>query len=142
MPLVRQHLTFLGWNKRHDALGLGRRQFLRAQGARASLSVNPAGVNNGILYTALYHGTAGNSLRVRHVVAGASTPLSVSVSGNDITVNVATNGSSVAISTAAQVVAAVNAHTDARKLVFAQTNEGDGSGVVAAQAFTNLAGGA
>lgn len=131
-----------GFNARHIATGVAfRRHFLRPEGKRATLSVNPAGADNGILYSALYHGSAGNSLRVRHVVAGASTPLSVSVSGNDITVNVATNGSSVATSTAAQVIAAVNAHADASKLIFAQSNEGTGAGVVAAQAFANLTGG-
>jgi hypothetical protein len=132
-----------GFNARHLSLGLGtRRTYLRAEGKRASLNVNPAGSDNGITYSALYHGSAGNSIRVRHVVSGASTPLSVTVSGNDVTVNVATNGSSVATSTANQVVAAVNANTSAAKLLFAQATEGTGAGVVAAQAYTNLTGGA
>jgi hypothetical protein len=139
---ARRRLTHLGYNARHRALGFGRRRFLRPAAVRASLSVNPAGSDNGILYSALYHGTAGNSIRVRHVVAGVSTPLTVVVSGNDITVNVATTAGSAASSTANQVVAAVNGNADAAKLVFAQANEGTGAGVVAAQAYTNLAGGA
>jgi hypothetical protein len=138
----RRRLTALGYNARHRALGFGRRRFLRPAAVRGTLNVNPAGSDNGITYTAVYHGTAGNSVRVRHVVSGASTPLSVAVSGNDITVNVATNGSSVATSTANQVVAAVNAHAAASQLVYATATEGTGAGVVAAQAYTNLTGGA
>lgn len=143
MPRARQHLAALGWSKRHIALGLGRRPFLRPAGVRASLTTALAGTNNDLVWRALHAGAAGNNIRIRYVVAGVSTPLSVSVSGNDITVNVATNGASAATSTAAQVRAAVEGHATAGKMVFAQ-NAGadDGTGVVAALAFTNLAGGA
>lgn len=130
-----------GWSKRHMAHGLHRRFFAKAVGVRASLVVNPAGTNNGITYRAVHAGAAGNSLRIRHVVSGANTPLSVSIAGNDVTVNVATNGSSAATSTARQVVDAVNGSKAITALMAAEVSEGDGTGVVAAQAFTNLAGG-
>jgi hypothetical protein len=102
-----------------------------------------AGSNNDLLLRAARTGAYGNDLRFRIVVAGASTALSVTVSGNDVTVNSATNGSSVATSTGAQVRDAVNAHATASTMMKAENAPGnDGTGVVAAVAFTNLAGGA
>lgn len=110
--------------------------------ANATQTTAFAGTNNDIKITAKDRGTGGNSVRVAFVVAGASTPLSVSVSGNDITVNVATNGSSAATSTASQVVAALNAHAGASALIIAALAAGnDGTGVVAAQTITALSGG-
>ena len=101
------------------------------------------GTNNDLLISAYYYGAEGNSIRVRVVVAGASTPQSVAVSGNDITFNSATNGSSVATSTGSQMMAALNADPVAGKMQFSQLAAGnDGTGVVAAFAFTNLTGGA
>lgn len=131
-----------GWNKRHQALGLSRRVFLRPEGQRATLTTALAGTNNDVLISAWYRGTAGNSIRFRIVVAGVSTAASVAVSGNDITFNSATNGASAATSTAAQMIAAVNADPTAGKMVFLQNAAGnDGTGVIAALAFTNLTGG-
>jgi hypothetical protein len=109
---------------------------------KATLTTAMAGANNDLKFTSKQRGTDANNIRVRIVVAGANTALSVSVSTNDITVNSATNGSSVATSTAAQVKAAIEASTPAKALVdvaFASGN--DGSGVVAAFAFTALTGG-
>jgi hypothetical protein len=138
----RQRDTARGWSRRHRALGLARRVFLRPAGVRASLTTALAGTNNDLVWRAIHAGAAGNNIRIRYVVAGASTPLTVTVSGNDITVNVATSGASAATSTAAQVRAAVEAHADAKKMVFADNAAGnDGTGVVAALAFTNLSGG-
>jgi hypothetical protein len=108
----------------------------------ASLTTALAGANNDLTYTAKSRGTGGNSTRIRYVVAGANTPLSVSVSGSDITVNVATDGSSNPTSTANAVLAAVNASTPASALVTASLAAGnDGTGVVATLAFTSLTGG-
>jgi hypothetical protein len=112
--------------------------------SRASLTTSMAGANNDIVYRASVdkRGTVGNAIRVAHVVAGVSTPLSVAVSGNDVTVNVATNGSSAATSTAAQVIAAIVASAPASALITAENAAGnDGTGVVAAFALTNLTGG-
>lgn len=112
------------------------------QKAYASLTTALTGTNNDLTFTSINRGTASNAVRLRYVVAGASTALSVAVSGNDITVNVATDSGSAATSTAAQVLAAVNGHAGASALVSAANATGnDGSGVVAALAYTPLAGG-
>jgi hypothetical protein len=124
------------------SLGLGG-DYLAGHWSQASLTTALAGTQNDLTFTAVKFGESGNDIRVRYVVSGASTPLSVAVSGNDITVNVATNGSSAATSTAAQILAAVNASTDAARLVSAANATGnDGTGVVTALAYTNLTGGA
>jgi Bacteriophage tail sheath protein len=108
----------------------------------AALTTALTGTNNDLVFTSKFAGLAGNSTRVRYVVAGASTPLSISVSGSDITVNVATDAGSLPTSTASQVMAAVNGDTAARKLVTASLAAGnDGTGVVTALAYTNLTGG-
>lgn len=119
----------------------------QAWGARVTASVTTAltGSNNDLKFThkssaARY--AAGNSVRVRYVVAGNSTPLTVSVSDNDITVNVATDSGGAATSTAAQVKAAIDASTPAAALVSVANAAGnDGTGVVTALAYTSLAGG-
>ncbi len=109
---------------------------------RASLTTAFAGTNNDLKITAVRPGTEGNSARIAFVVAGVSTPLSVTRSGNDVTVNVATNGASAAVSTGAQVAAAINASDEAKHLLRAENATGnDGTGVVAAQAITALSGG-
>lgn len=113
--------------------------------ASAALTTALAGTHNDLTYTAkagLSRYATGNTVSVRYVVAGASTALSVSVAGSAITVNVATTSGSVASSTAAQVKAAVDAHAAASALVAVDLAAGnDGTGVVAALAVTNLAGG-
>lgn len=112
-------------------------------GARATLTTALAGTNNDIKYTSKERGPDGNGTRVRYVVAGNNTPLSVTVTGRDITVNVATSGVGAATSTGAQVRDAVNGNAAASALVLAENATGnDGTGVVAALGFTNLAGGA
>lgn len=82
----------------------------------------------------------GNDLRVAMTdPGGADQPLSVSVSGNDISVSLATNSAGAVTSTAAQVVAAINASPAASALVVAYTYRGNaGAGVVAPVAFTAL----
>lgn len=94
-----------------------------------------------ITYTAKSPGTGGNAITVTYVVAGNNTALSVGVVSNAITVNLATNGGGAATSTAAQVAAAVNASGAASALVGAVVT-GNQNTVQAAQAATNLAGGA
>lgn len=109
--------------------------------AYALLTTALAGANNDITYTANQRGTNGNSVRVRYVVSGVTTPLSVVVAGNDITVNVETMASA-GVSTATQVIAAVTASVPATALVSAaNATSNTGAGVVAALAYTNLAGG-
>jgi len=106
----------------------------------ASLTTAIAGTNNDLVYTARQRGTGGNSIRVRYVVSGTNTPLSVSVSGgNDVTVNSATDGGGAATSTASQVATAVLASQASNFLVSVSNAAGnDGTGVIAAMGFTSL----
>jgi len=86
-------------------------------------------------------GSHSGSVRVRIVVSGNNTPLSISVSGNnDITINAATGAGGAATTTAAQAVAAVNQDASARNIVDAfLPATSNGTGVVASAAFTSLA---
>lgn len=88
-------------------------------------------------------GTGGNSITFAVVVAGASTAASVAVVGDAITFNSATSGGSAATSTVNQMIDMVNRNAAASALVWAQLKMpgSDGTGVVAAVAATNLAGG-
>jgi hypothetical protein len=60
------------------------------------------GANKDLTFTARAKraGVGSGNVRIRYVVAGNNTPLSVAVSGNDITVNVATTVPGAATSTA------------------------------------------
>jgi len=105
---------------------------------KATLVVAGASSPDGdVLYRSVADGNT--AVTVTHVVAGVSTPLSVSVTGSAITVTVATDGSSAATSTATQIATAVNANTAAAALVSA-TALGAGSAVTAAVAVTALKG--
>jgi hypothetical protein len=139
LTLQRRRATARGLSARTAKAWINRRFY--GIGNRATLTTSMAGADNDLLFYAKAPGTAGNSTRVRIVVAGANTPLSVAVAGQDITVNSATNGSSAATSTASQVVDAVRRDLTARTLVHAQVApQNTGDGVVAALAYTNLAG--
>jgi hypothetical protein len=76
----------------------------------------------------------GNDVKAQFVnPLAANRPLSVSVSGKEITVSLATNASSALTSTAAQIVAAVNADPAASALVKALTFQNNtGTGVAPA----------
>jgi hypothetical protein len=82
----------------------------------------------------------GNDLTIAAVNPGvADSPLSVDVNGNDITVNLGTDSSGALASTAAEVVAAINADSAASDVVFAYTYRGSiGNGVVPATSRRNL----
>lgn len=142
--------------KRDESKGITMPEHVNARpnGVKASLTTALAGANNDLAIQSLLEGADGNNLRVRYVVAGNNTPLSASVSGKDITVNVGTNNVGAAISTAAAVRDILNGAIGigrsqisghrriVRALVKAELAAGnDGTGVVAALAFTNLAGG-
>lgn len=108
----------------------------------ATVTIDPTGTNNALVYTSKASSIDANNVRVRYVVTGNSTALSVSVSTNDITVNVATDGGGAATSTAAQVKAAIEGSAPATALVTVTHATGnDGTGVVAAVGYTSLAGG-
>jgi hypothetical protein len=97
-------------------------------------SFEPA--NSNLLFTADAAGIAGNSIRIRYVVAGNNTVLSVSVSTNDITVNLATNGSGVPTSTATQIKAAIDASGPAAALIDTTHAPGSTGAGVPDSAFT------
>lgn len=112
-------------------------------GNRATLTTALTGTNNDLTLLAKTPGTGGNSTTFRIVVAGASTPLSVSVAGSAITVNSATTAGSAASSTAADIVKAINFSATAKALVWAQlAPANDGTGVVTALGATSLTGAA
>lgn len=108
---------------------------------QASVTINMTNANADLTYTAVNHGTEGNSITVTHVnPSAANRALTIVTSGNDITIYLATNGSSVITSTAALVKAAINADPYASLLVTCE-DESSGTGVVNAIAQTNLTGG-
>jgi hypothetical protein len=74
----------------------------------------------------------GNDLTIAAINPGAAdSSLAVNVDGNDITVELGTDSSGALSSTAAQVVAAINADSAASELVFAYTYRGStGNGLV------------
>jgi hypothetical protein len=96
--------------------------------------------NSNLLFTADAAGVAGNSIRIRYVVAGNNTTLSVSLASNDITVNLATNGSGVPTSTATQIKAALDGNGPIAALIDTTLAPGStGAGVPEAGfAFRNL----
>ena len=95
---------------------------------------------HGVTVTANEAGTAGNGIKVALVDPSAnSQALAVSVAADTISVSLATDGTGAITSTAADIVAAINAHLVARTLV---TASGDATDAVAAVAATALAGGA
>lgn len=108
-------------------------------GNRATLTLGTG--NAQLAFFAKVPGTGGNSITIQYAVAGASTPLSVSVVGNAITVNVATSAGSAAISTATDVKRAIDFDLTAGAMVQAYRPLGsDGTGVVAAVGATALSG--
>jgi hypothetical protein len=84
----------------------------------------------------------GATNKVKIVVSGNNTPLSVSVVGAVLTINSATNVGGTATSTAAQIVAAVNASPTAFALFEARLPPGStGAGVTGALSETTAANG-
>lgn len=95
--------------------------------------------NAQVRYRAL-NASTGTNVRVAHVNPGGTAARSITVSGNNITVSLAvTTGTVNATETATNISAAVNANGSANALVVADVGTGDGTGVVATQALTNLA---
>lgn len=111
--------------------------------SKASHTTALTGTNNDMVFTADKAGPFGDEIRIRYVVSGTGTSLSVDVVGTDITVNVATDGSGNPTSTAADIKTALEADPSAAALIDIANDAGnDGSGVVAAFAYANLSGGA
>lgn len=139
ISLRNRRLMAFGVNARDRASLSGR--YFRGIGNRATLTTALTGANNDLYFMARSLGTAGNAITIRYVVAGNSTPLTVSVASSAITVNVATSAGGAATSTAADIRKALKANAAALALVWPSDAPGnDGSGVVIALAATNLAG--
>lgn len=123
-------------------LALANKMFVTPVNAvAAALSTNLTGDNNDLVFTAKTKGAAGNSLKIVYVDPGAETASeSVHVDGNHIIVTLRSVSS--VLSTAAEVVAAIEADAEADALV-AVTDKAanDGTGVVTAMAAASLAGG-
>lgn len=111
--------------------------------AQATLTTGTVATNNALVLTAVLLGAAGNGITVTYKDPRSnSAPLSIAVSGKDIVVSLATSAAGALTSTAAQILAAINANADANDLVLA-TNAGasTGAGTVAAMSRAALAGG-
>jgi hypothetical protein len=109
----------------------------------ASLLVDPAGVNNTILFTAVNPGIAEQDITVQ-MIGGPFKPVRVSVKGKAIEIRYHLTGlHGDPDDTAAIIIAAVNAHGSANKLVVASNGPGsDGTGSVLTDfGPTNLTGG-
>jgi hypothetical protein len=119
----------------------GRRYRLRPEsgtpvvGVAATGTINPAGADNSILYTAITAGAAGNGITITYLISGVgSAVLTVVTTDRNIVV---TAGSATI---ASAVVTAVNADATAAALVLAAAS-GTVTGAIAAVAATNLTGG-
>lgn len=118
---------------------------------QASLSVNPAGDDNALTFTAVEYGAGGNAISIEYREQDtALAELAVTVDAKAIVVLLEMDNSEPPepVSTAAEVLAAIEASTPAAALVTVAidaTDTGvadDGSGVVTAMAAANLANGA
>lgn len=110
----------------------------------AKLVTGIVGSNNAILWTAKVPGAAGEAIKVQLLDPSAnSQDLAVSVVGDTVVASLKTGSGGAIESTAAQVIAAVNAHLVAKTLVVAaNSGASTGAGVVAAVAATALDNGA
>jgi hypothetical protein len=107
--------------------------------------VNPAGANDALTFTATdtYVGTDGHAITITYVdPSGNDQVLGVVVTDTDIVVNLATGPAGAITSTAADILAAIQASDEASALVtVANTAANDGTGVVTAMAEAPLASG-
>lgn len=99
---------------------------------KATLSTGAVSANTGLTYTSKRYGILGNQISVFHEhPRKPNSALSVSVYAQAITVSLATDSSMAITSTAADVLAAVQAHTEANKLVLVEHTAGStGAGIV------------
>lgn len=116
--------------------------------ALATIGMNPAGDDNALTFTAKTYGAAGNDITISYVDPGvALSALAVTVVGSAIRVSLETDAGSAIVTTAAEVLAAIEAAAEADALVTVvidATDTGvadDGSGVVTALSATALEGG-
>ncbi len=111
-----------------------------------TVTINGGGANDAIKFVAKREeNDSGNAVSVSFVNSGATNARSISVTGNAIVVTLASTGGTVnATETANAIATALNANASANALVQSYSGagvEGDGTGVLAAAAATNLTGG-
>jgi hypothetical protein len=109
----------------------------------ASLTTALVGADNDMTFTSKIGGAGANAITVALVdPSGNNQALAVTVAELAISVSLATGVAGAITSTAAQVVAAINADATAKMLITAAVKTGDaGTGIVTALAATALAGG-
>jgi len=118
-----------------------------ADGVAASLATGVINDNNAITYFAQKVGEDGNDITIAHIAPGAGpAALDVVVDGTDIVVNLGVDGAGSITSTAADVIAAIEAEDAALALVrpvssIAGNVTSTGAGTMVAMAKTALAGG-
>ena len=106
-------------------------------GSQPPSAQRPAAV---VLFAQALGHQGGNDIQAEFLNPGAAnSPLAISVTGMRITVSLGTDGAGALASTAAQVVAAINANPDATALLTAYTWAGNaGAGIVQPRALVNL----
>lgn len=131
--------TFVGGAS--ASIFVDRSEKLKVVHDHAALETSMVGDNNDIKLTALEDGAGGAGISLTLIDPSAnSADLDVTVTGKDISVSLATNGGGTITTTASELIAAINADADAKKLVTAALKgEDTGAGAVTALAKTNLA---
>ena len=110
---------------------------------KASATIDPAGLNNAIVWTAVADGTPGNFISVSYINPGTpNASLSITKTGAAIAVNLATDGGSSLLTTANHILAAVLLNTEISDIVTTTLVTGEtGAGIVTAMPSTPLIGG-
>lgn len=109
----------------------------------AELQIGTAPGGNGIVFTAVEPGTAGNNIRIRYQAGtGESSAEEVTVDGNDITVTLATDAEEAPSSTAQDIVTAINDGPETSALVTAALAGDTGDTILKTRDWRQLAGGA
>lgn len=113
-----------------------------AAAVAATLATGVVANNNAITWTAKAAGTVGNDISLTLTdPPGNNAALAVDVVGRDIQVTLATDGASAITTTAAQLIAAIEASPAADLVTVANTGASTGAAAVVAVAKTELAGG-
>ena len=111
--------------------------------AKSTLSIGAAVDDDALQFEAVADGTSGNDITVELIdPSGNDAVLSITVSDSAITVNLATDAGGLIITTALELLTALMLDVEVTaQLNVTHVTDSDGSGVVDAQAVTNLAGG-
>jgi len=130
---------------KYKALGPLVKEATPVSPVKAALTTALAGANNDLVFTAVTEGANGNLITIEYVDSGvALQPLVVTVVGNAIVVTLELDDSATPaiVSTAADILAAIEASVAALALVtVADSGEDTGAGVVIEMEATALTGG-